>query len=312
MSSLKGKAVRGEDRTCSYEASCAGRGTDGRRSKMLVGVYDSKLGTLTLHPAAENGTVFALSQTVKSYKGTGSSEIKATEAGMSYADKRRALFDSFGTVRKQRSLKSHEASIVSVDNVVGSGRGMMGAVERQEQSRSNREAMDRAVERARDGGDDGDHSKVREMRHSRIIHWGGTISSSAGPPLNQINSLWLRRSVVGRKSEPILPWGIYTCLRPSSEIGEAFVWEAIYRLVHTAYVCRGDVCAPSPRLLFSFFIDLSADGASVMKYFFPMHLLYLAGIPVDCSMCPYECCIVILKTSLGIVPICIFLPGWCY
>lgn len=137
----RGRTLVGEDSTCRYEARTEGRGYDGRRTKLCVGLYNKKTNTLTLHQAAEKGTVFCLSQTVRSYQDSTTS----LPSQMSAPDRRRALFESFGSSKKQRVLKSREANVVNVDSVVGAGSVMMGAfLEGQNMSESNRQAMEQA------------------------------------------------------------------------------------------------------------------------------------------------------------------------
>lgn len=137
----RGRTLVGEDSTCRYQARSEGRGYDGRRTKLCVGIYNKKTNTLTLHQAAEKGTVFCLSQSVRSYQDSATS----LPSQMSAMDRRRALFESFGSSKKQKVLKSQEANVVNVDSVVGAGSVMMGAfLEGQNMSESNRQAMEQA------------------------------------------------------------------------------------------------------------------------------------------------------------------------
>jgi hypothetical protein len=139
--SKHGRILVGEDSTCRYQARSEGRGQDGRRTKLCVGLYNKRTGTLTLHQAAEKGTVFCLEQSVRSYQDSATS-LPDTLSSM---DRRRALFESFGSSKKQRVLKSQEANVVNVDSVVGAGSVMMGAfLEGQNMSESNRQAMEQA------------------------------------------------------------------------------------------------------------------------------------------------------------------------
>jgi hypothetical protein len=139
--SKRGRILVGEDSTCRYQARSEGRGYDGRRTKLCVGLYNKRTGKLTLHQAAEKGTVFCLEQSVRSYQDSATS-LPDT---MSFMDRRRALFESFGSSKKQRVLKSQEANVVNVDSVVGAGSVMMGAfLEGQNMSESNRQALEQA------------------------------------------------------------------------------------------------------------------------------------------------------------------------
>ena len=138
----KGRILVGKDATCVYEARCHGRsGHDGMLTKLCVGLYNKKTGKLILHQAAEKGTVFSLSQSVRSYEDS-ANELPSQMSGM---DRRRALFESFGSSKKQKVLKSQAANVVNVDSVVGAGSVMMEAfLEGQNMSESNRRAMEQA------------------------------------------------------------------------------------------------------------------------------------------------------------------------
>jgi len=143
----KGKVIMGIDDQCTYTASNIGRGHDDRKTKLYVGILDKETNTLTMVPAAERGTVFALDQSVISYQQTGN-ELATTLANMSSLERRNLLFESFGSSKKMRSIKSKAANVVSMAKVVGSGDGMMEALQRQNDdvsgtvSKSNLDAMD--------------------------------------------------------------------------------------------------------------------------------------------------------------------------
>eukprot|EP00560_Eucampia_antarctica_P002371 CAMPEP_0197834994 /NCGR_PEP_ID=MMETSP1437-20131217/24396_1 /TAXON_ID=49252 ORGANISM="Eucampia antarctica, Strain CCMP1452" /NCGR_SAMPLE_ID=MMETSP1437 /ASSEMBLY_ACC=CAM_ASM_001096 /LENGTH=525 /DNA_ID=CAMNT_0043440095 /DNA_START=34 /DNA_END=1611 /DNA_ORIENTATION=+ len=144
-SSSRGKTVNGEDRTCSYTASNGGRSNmDSRLTKFYIGIYDKETKSLVLQPSAEKGTVYALCQKVKDYD---SSPLLASGAtsGMTVAERKRFLVESFGSSRKKKAVKSQQANIVNISNVVGSGDVMMNAMEKQTNiSQSNKKAMDAA------------------------------------------------------------------------------------------------------------------------------------------------------------------------
>jgi hypothetical protein len=144
-SSVRGKQVVGLDATCAYTAETAGRGHDGRLTKLVVGIYDSQENRLILQPVAEKGTVFSLAQQVSNYD-EGTNNMDATTAHMTPMERRRVLFESFGSSKKQKILKSQAANVVSVDSVVGAGSAMMDAMGRQgtQISESNRKAMEEA------------------------------------------------------------------------------------------------------------------------------------------------------------------------
>jgi len=143
----KGKVIMGIDDQCTYTASNIGRGHDDRKTKLYVGILDKETNTLKMIPAAERGTVFSLDQSVISYQQSGN-ELSNTLANMSYLERRNLLFESFGSSKKMRAIKSKAANVVSMTSVVGAGDGMMEALKRQNEdttgtvSKSNLDAMD--------------------------------------------------------------------------------------------------------------------------------------------------------------------------
>ena len=140
--SNRGKSIRGSDKTCTYSSSNEGRGYDGRAVKLYVAVYDKEEQTLTLQPAAEKGQVFALDQSVKSYEPQ-VRHLDTTIKNMSASEKRMLLFESFGSAKKQRALKSQAANVVNIDSVISAGGTMLSAVQNQDGlSESNRRAME--------------------------------------------------------------------------------------------------------------------------------------------------------------------------
>ena len=143
--SNRGKSIQGSDKTCTYSASNEGRGYDGRLAKLYVAVYDKEKHTLTLQPAAERGQVFALDQSVKSYEPQ-VLHADATIKNMSASQRRMLLFESFGSAKKQRALKSQAANVVNIDSVISAGGTMLSAVQSQDGlSESNRRAMEDAA-----------------------------------------------------------------------------------------------------------------------------------------------------------------------
>lgn len=143
--SNRGKSIRGSDKTCTYSSSNEGRGYDGRAVKLYVAVYDKEEQTLTLQPAAEKGQVFALDQSVKSYEPQ-VRHLDTTIKNMSASEKRMLLFESFGSAKKQRALKSQAANVVNIDSVISAGGTMLSAVQNQDGlSESNRRAMEDAA-----------------------------------------------------------------------------------------------------------------------------------------------------------------------
>ena len=77
-----------------------------------------------------------MSQSVLSYVDTKPDEK------LNAVQRRKALFDDFGSQKKRRVMRSQEANIVNVDSVIGAGAFMMGALTTATMSDSNRVAME--------------------------------------------------------------------------------------------------------------------------------------------------------------------------
>jgi len=70
----------------------------------------------------------------------------ATIKNMSASERRMLLFESFGSAKKQRALKSQAANVVNIDSVISAGSTMLSAVQSQDGlSESNRRAMEDAA-----------------------------------------------------------------------------------------------------------------------------------------------------------------------
>lgn len=139
----RGRILRGFDETCSYTASNEGRSYDGRVSKFYVGVYHKPTQTISLIPSSERGTIFAMNQSVTSYSDTKRIEM----AGLSLSQRRRVVFESFGSSKKKKVLKSQDANVVEMRSVIGAGEGMMKALRLQMESdrivsESNKKVME--------------------------------------------------------------------------------------------------------------------------------------------------------------------------
>lgn len=139
----RGRILRGADETCSFTASNEGRGYDGRVSKFYIGVYHKPTQTISFIPASERGTIFAMNQSVISY-----SDNKGFDTtSLTLSQRRRMVFESFGSTKKKKVLKSQDANVVEMRSVVGAGEGMMKALGLQMESdkivsESNRKAME--------------------------------------------------------------------------------------------------------------------------------------------------------------------------
>ena len=144
--SSRGRRITGEDSNCTYTASAAGRGHDGRLTKTYVCIYNKKQKTLKLIPSAEKGTVFSLEQSVKEYTpnvvngtlvvGSGNQTLNdgdnTVTKVLSASDQVQRMVESFGSKKKQKVMASRQANKVNIHSVIGTGELMMKSVEKQE------------------------------------------------------------------------------------------------------------------------------------------------------------------------------------
>ena len=120
----------GKDDTCFYAATVSDEDQDSQSVRYCVGLFDKRQNTLTLSQAACNGSVFALSQSVRNYH-------THTESS---AEARLSLVQDFTSAKKQKVLRSQAANRVKADSVVGAGKLLMNGVQ-QTMSESNQQAM---------------------------------------------------------------------------------------------------------------------------------------------------------------------------
>jgi hypothetical protein len=73
-------------------------------------------------PASERGTVFALDQGVTSYQEDAKGMFDSRK--LSLAERRRLVFEAFGSSKKKKVLRSQDANVVEMRSVVGAGDGM--------------------------------------------------------------------------------------------------------------------------------------------------------------------------------------------
>jgi len=133
QASSKGRLIHGEDSTCTYTAGNEGRAHDGRKTKLYVAIYHKPSNTIKFIPSAEKGTVFALNQTVSSYKSSKSLDF----SNLTMNERRRMVFESFGSSKKKKVLRSQDANVVEMRSVVGAGEGMMKALGKQMEDGNN-------------------------------------------------------------------------------------------------------------------------------------------------------------------------------
>lgn len=140
--SKSGRRVVGFDLNCLYMATAKGMGYDDRQTKLVVGVYNKKRKTVTLHEAASRGTVFTLQQSVPSYM----EQNQHVETGQGATEAVKPnVYEDFGSSKKRRVLKSQAANRVDIDNVVGAGDGsamVHQMMKGQGMSESNRAAIE--------------------------------------------------------------------------------------------------------------------------------------------------------------------------
>jgi len=142
QSSSKGRIIHGSDDTCTYISSNEGKGYDGRLTKFYTVLYHRPTATMTLIPSSEKGTVFAMEQSVTNYTDSKSLDFR----NLSVAERRRMVFESFGSQKKKKVLRSQQANVVEMKSVVGAGEGMMKALGKQmsdhKMSESNLKVME--------------------------------------------------------------------------------------------------------------------------------------------------------------------------
>jgi A49-like RNA polymerase I associated factor len=127
--------VAGKDSTCEYYGS-HGEASSAPRSKLCVGVYDKVTKQLIVYQTACNGTVFTLQQHVPSYQAKVELTVDSSSARSS-----QELYADFGSVKKQRVLKSQAANRVTVENTVQGTSSITGASLVHGMSESNRQAV---------------------------------------------------------------------------------------------------------------------------------------------------------------------------
>jgi A49-like RNA polymerase I associated factor len=134
----RGARLTGKDETCRYTSinSTMMRTNSTRSSAQLptklsslpqqptqlaIGIYDRHTQTVTVHLAAERGTVFCLQQHVSSYEstlnhpasGTAGRANDSTSAATAAANYQ-ALYEDFGSAKKRKVLASQQANRVTV------------------------------------------------------------------------------------------------------------------------------------------------------------------------------------------------------
>ncbi len=121
QASSRGRILHGSDDKCTYSAMNFGRGSDGRLTTFYVAIYHKPTNTVKFIPSSENGNVFSMHQKVTEYHDSKSLDFR----NLSMNERRKLVFESFGSNKKKKVLRSQSANVVEMNSVVGAGDGMM-------------------------------------------------------------------------------------------------------------------------------------------------------------------------------------------
>jgi hypothetical protein len=163
-SSSKGRIIHGSDETCTYIASNEGKGYDGRLTKFYVGLYHKPTSSVKLIPASEKGTVFAMGQAITDYNDSKSMNFR----NLSIAERRRMVFESFGSQKKKKVMRSQQANVVEMKSVVGAGEGMMKALGKQMDDNKMSESNLKVMKELKKRKENGETGKVRIILISNL------------------------------------------------------------------------------------------------------------------------------------------------
>ena len=131
-------------------------------TRMCVGIYDKEKKSLTLFNVHGDGFVYPFVQSVPTYKGSGATNNEMTNS----MQRRKALFEDFGSAKKLRVIKSQEANRVNVESVVGAGNLVMDSVLKGE---SMSESNKRAIIEQREQQDGGADAAANSSRTSAAV-----------------------------------------------------------------------------------------------------------------------------------------------
>lgn len=210
-SNKAGLSLVGKDDACLYESQAPEAKQDKRRTKLCVGVYDKKKGTLTLHEAASGGTVFALQQSVPSYLDQ-ESHVRSLKTA---AETRTALYEDFGSAKKRKVLRSQEANRVDVDAVVGAGNLMVDSfLKGESMSESNRKAVEER--RQSEQGGDGNQTKVQDAVDTATQEWRHSFLPAYDQDADEPHKVYNARSMVGDAAWGQVSRVVDACMRKSN------------------------------------------------------------------------------------------------
>ena len=208
--------VVGKDESCVYSASVSEQELKSQETQLCVGVYDKKTKSLKLCPAAFNGHIFALSQSVPSYtssygqEANGRSEMSATET-------RKALFEDFGSAKKRKVLKSQEANRVNVDSVIGAGNLMVGSfLDGEGMSESNRKAVE---ERRTLEGNDVSAAAGLSQNDASVEAWRRGFLPKFNKDSQEPFRVYDPKDISGEETWEYLSRVIGACLRKDDPVG---------------------------------------------------------------------------------------------
>jgi len=161
------KILFGKDSACSYTAAQVKEHGSTKKApssgtRVCVGIYDKETKTVTLHEVSGNGHVYPMMQTVTSYRGAD------TNSSMSLAERRKALFEDFGSAKKRKTIRSQEANRVDVDSVVGAGKLVVDSVLKGE---SMSESNKRAIEDRKDNGEGHNKNGISKAVEEATLAW---------------------------------------------------------------------------------------------------------------------------------------------
>jgi hypothetical protein len=181
----------GKDKACYYAATLTDEEQDDLSVNYCVGVYDKQRQTVTFSQAM-NGSVFALNQSVRNYQMHAESSTGSAEARM-------ALFQDFGSSKKQKVLRSQAANRVNTETVLGSGRLMMDNVQ-QTMSESNKQAMLERKEAMQDNDDDDDGRRPTQSAAVQVASeaWRNSFLPPHDRDATEAYKVYRAKHIVGR------------------------------------------------------------------------------------------------------------------
>ena len=210
VNTKRGRRIVGYDRHCLYSATTRGLLFDDRRTKICVGIYDKKRGSIVLHEGAINGTIFSLKQSVPTYTERNG---KVDSVPSNNAD-RPNIFEDFGSQKKRRVLKSQAANRVDVDHVLGAGTDsaiVSQIVNGRSMSKSNKEAIENSKQADTEMKTANDLA-LEEARKQMIPEYDINAKDPVG--------IYSGRSIAGEKAWNRIHRKVTACLHQDNPIDE--------------------------------------------------------------------------------------------